>query len=212
MGGVRAREGPSVARIASRVLDFTVAGVGQWYQRRPGVTPGENAPGNGGLPAAQMPGLGILAQQHGELDSRQLGQQRRTPGGGTLRARREIACLAGAWVAESHRQDGQQALVVELRPIYAQPFPQAVAAGIVEWDPGCVNLAAGRLADHQDACRRVQLQNRSRTQGQFGFAQGAGADFGQQLVAGRASGQGRFQSRGTVKPRISLPRSAVLRW
>src|SRR5664279_946461 len=71
--------------------------------------------------AAQEMGLRILADEQGELDSRQLGEQAIEPQIGALAAWRQIAARSPPRVAVTHRQDRDARLVIEGVGIDAHP-------------------------------------------------------------------------------------------
>ena len=88
---------------------------------------------------------GILADDQCKPNLRQVLEQITSPSKGTFGTGRMISGLASAWVAETHREYGNPASVVENISGHSQPLTQSIAAGVVERHSGLVDFPAWRL-------------------------------------------------------------------
>ena len=102
---------------------------------------------------AQMPSLGIAANQQGQGILRQGLQGPIAPGLGAERRRREV--MTGGIIpgkAKGHRQDSTEILIIKLRVAQAHPLTQPLARTVIEWATGAVDPKPGRLAGDQYFC------------------------------------------------------------
>ena len=139
-----------------------------------------------------MPVLCVSTNRQRQLEMRHASQQAGSPRGSTFWPRREVARGSDAGIAESHRQDGNDAWVVEDILVDTHPRPQSFAAQIVERNSASVDLASGRLPGNQDARRRSCLQHGARFMREMRGTDRASAHLAQQLL--EAASRLRFAS------------------
>ena len=124
--------------------------------------------------AAQVPLLGIAADKQCHIDIRQAIQQAGTPLLGAALHRRQVSALCViAGKAESHRDDGNAAAIIELHVTDPHPRPKANARWIIERRAGLVRQIAGSLTRHKDARTRADLEHRIGCIRHVAFAQSA---------------------------------------
>lgn len=99
-----------------------------------------------------------------------------------LAARRHVAAVSSAGIAETHGNDRDARLVIKNVPVHTHPGAQAFAARVVPRNAGRVHARAGRLPDHEDACRRRSAQHRARPEREMRFARAAVAHSCQQYL------------------------------
>lgn len=121
---------------------------------------------------------GVAAQEDGEFYIRHGFEEARVPFWGALGAWREVATLARAWVAETHRDQRDQRGIVELLVGELEPFAESLARGVVPGDAGVVRLLARGLTDQEDAGLLAALQQRAGLVGQVLGADRARAGVG----------------------------------
>ena len=126
------------------------------------------------LPLAEMPGMGILADDQRQGDVGQKSQKRLAPLRGAFRPWRKVAGLGRPRVAEAHGENSNFRRIIKYATVNTHPAPQAVAAGIIEGNAGCMHPPARRLAHNQNAGRLGNLENRARAERQMGLADIAG--------------------------------------
>lgn len=76
------------------------------------------------------PSRALLQPHRGQLIQKKL-----TPLWSALSTRREIAGLAGPWVAKPHGQNGELLAIIERIPVYTQPAAESLAARVIERHP-----------------------------------------------------------------------------
>ncbi len=137
-------------RFSQRVLRGEGVGEGEVAGEAFGL--GADGFRQGGLPVlAEVPGLGVLADEEGEAEVRQVFEKAGVPEGGAFRAGWEVAALPFSRVAEAHGDDGDAGFVVEFVAGELEPVAEAVAGGVVPGDAGPVDAGAGGLSDEEDA-------------------------------------------------------------
>ncbi len=115
---------------------------------------------------SKMPGHRILADDERERDGAELAQDFLAPGSGAFGTRRRVAGLARAGITKAHRQNCHALRVVKRFPVEAEPVAEAVAAGVIKGNAGCVNLTARRLPGDEDARSAGDLQDGARAERQ----------------------------------------------
>lgn len=149
------------------------------------VAPGEDSFGEGGFAAvAEEVGLGVLADEEGELAVGKVGEELVEP---EISARFSWREVAAAWVAAgiavAHGDDGDARLIVESVAVEVHPFAEPVATGVVPTEACRVDFCAGGLPDNEDTRGGVGAQGGVRSEGEVG-AMAAGAHFGQEALEG----------------------------
>ncbi len=117
-----------------------------------------------------VPGKGILAHYHRQLNVRQKAQKLLAPMFGAFRPWRQVARFAGARIAKPHGEKGNSCRVIENGAVNAHPASQPVTAGIIERNAGFMHPFSRRLPNDQNAGRWAELKHRARPQGQMGPA------------------------------------------
>ena len=160
----------------------------------PGARQSRTVSETGPRRAAEVPAVGVAADEEGEADRGHGGQRAGAPGGGADGGRRQVGALGVvAGEAEGHGQDGEAAAVVEGVAVDAEPVAEAVAGGVVEGAAERVHAGAGGLAAEEDRRGRREPGHRPRRVGGGGRreargAEAAGADF----VGERGEGHARL--------------------
>ena len=85
-------------------------------------------------------------------------------------ARWQIAGCTGAWIAEPHRNNRDDAGVVELLSFNSHPLSKSIAAGVIPRNARFVDATTGSLADDQNLGSGLRLKNRTRAKRQVLFA------------------------------------------
>ncbi len=132
----------------------------------------------------QMPIHRVLANDQGQLNLLHLGQKCFSPSFGTFRTRRQVAGFSRAGITESHGNNGDAGRVVKCGAVNSHPCSQTVPARIVKWNARFVNPPTRCLPCNQNACRGRDLENRTRSKGKMGCAEGAGPYLSFQLGEG----------------------------
>src|SRR5258708_28761312 len=126
---------------------------------------------------AQVPALGIGADEQRRADFAERFDQRRSPCGGADARRRAVGgMLVVSRKAECHARKRNTALVIELVARYTHPGPKPVAAGVVERLSAQMDPKSRRLARDKDLRRRRNMEHRTGLE--FGRANPAGANLG----------------------------------
>lgn len=140
----------------------------------------------------QVAGLGVTADEQGQLDFREKAAQARMPQRGALGARREIATFPFARIAESGGDNGYAVFVVEDLPRQPEPGAQTVPGRVVPRNAGFVDAPSRGLADDQQPCGGGGAKHRAGRAGENARADRACADFAQQTAKlGIRAGHGR---------------------
>lgn len=141
--------------------------------------PGADGLGEGFFAAwAEVMGLGVLADEEGELAVGKVGEEFVEPVFGAFSARGQVAATGvAAGVAIAHGDDGDAGGVVERVAVNVHPCAEPIAAGVVPGDAGFVDLCAGRLADDEDAGGGLEAEDGIGPEGEFLRADAAGAYF-----------------------------------
>ncbi len=111
--------------------------------------------------AAEQGALGVLTDCQGQLDGRELGQQRGMPARGALRAGWQISSCSATGVAQPHRYDCHLLPIVEDGAIDPQPVAESLAAGVMPGNAAAVDFRAGSLSDDEQPGSMSRLQYRS---------------------------------------------------
>ena len=119
---------------------------------------------------AQVPVVGVLANDQGQLNIWQEIQELLTPLWGAFRSWWQVAGFSGAGIAKPHGQECNSGGVVKHRGINTHPAPQTFAAGIIEGNAGFMHPSAGCLADNQNTGGGGQLKHRPNPMRQVGLA------------------------------------------
>ena len=130
--------------------------------------------------AAQEMGLRILADEQGERDVRQFGEQAIEPQLSTFAPRRQVATRGAPRITVTHREDRNLRLVIKGLGIDAHPIAQALSAFIVPRNAARMHPRTRGLADDENSCRRTSLHDRARAQRQVRIAGAACAHGSQQ--------------------------------
>ena len=77
----------------------------------------------------------------------------------TFRSGGQVTARARAWIAESHRHEGNFVGIVEYGLVDPHPLAQAFATIIVPRHAARVDAAAWRLPDNQDTGTHAKLHN-----------------------------------------------------
>ena len=181
------------------------AGMGKGYYVRCIVLPMPDRFGQAVFASpAEMPCNRKLSDSKSQFDFGQRSQEFFTPGCSTSFARRQVPRRPCTGVAESHRYDGKHGRIVKYAAVYAKPFPQAVAARIIEWNAAFMHPNSGCLTGDQYAGLRRSHEHGAGCKRQFGGAKLALLDI---LVQKFESGIDRFGVQ--FRDRASLTESAV---
>ena len=127
---------------------------------------------------AEDVGLGVAADEEGELDVGHGGEEGGSPFGGAFGAWGEVSALGvAAGVAEAHGEDGDAGGVVELVFGHAEPGAEADSAGVGPGGTADVDLGAGGLAGDEDGGGGADAKDGAGAEGEAG-AERAGSDLG----------------------------------
>jgi hypothetical protein len=164
---------------------------------------------------AERPGLGVAADQQGQLDAGSSASRPGPPQLGAAARRGVVAALRRrARIAEGLGGDAEAAVGVEGLVVDAEPVAQAVAGRIGERQAAFMHPAAGGLAADQQPGFRKDVHHGARRMRQLAEAGPAGADVVQNSLKAalhrirRSRHRPRRQAAGPRAPRPSRPRSA----
>ena len=117
--------------------------------------------------------LGVLPDEHGQLNQRQLAQQVIEPQLRALTTRRQITAVASPRIAIAHRNDRDARFVVENIFTHPHPRAQTLTARIVPGNASFVHARSRRLSDDENTRRCRGAQHRAWTERQMRFARTA---------------------------------------
>lgn len=152
---------------------------------RPEFPPTPDPLGDRQLPAGQVPGVGVLANNQRQLYVLQTRKQQIAPGRRAFWSRRQVPGFSGTGVTEPHRQYGQLFLIIKRGPVYSHPVPQAITAGVIEWQTGLMHPPPRGLPHHQNTGTPGKLDNRTGAQREVVLADSALAHLGYQVIKGQ---------------------------
>jgi hypothetical protein len=140
----------------------TWAGVRQWKDRGGVCPPALNGRcERDSFGAGQPLILRVFPDQHRQPNAFHLRQQSIMPQFRTFFARRQIAGVTGAGIAKPHRNQSHNTGVIKLCPCDSCPVSQPITARVIPWNARLVDSTPGRLADDQNSCVGICLDDRT---------------------------------------------------
>ncbi len=131
---------------------------------------------------SEIMSLGVLADEKSETDVGQLFQQLAMPKRCALWSWRQVAGLAFAWIAETHRHQRYFVGIVKGRFVNTKPTAKLLAACIVPRNAALVHAGTRSLTDDEQTCVGMGLNHGASTMWKMGSAVSAGANANEERV------------------------------